>query len=68
MSAKYTCDVCSKKLPHHYNTFKEHEFVDNDIRVCFIVDFNQQVENDICIPCALEAINIAAKKLWKGTK
>lgn len=63
MSAKYNCNVCNKKLSDHYNKFKEHEFIDDDIRVQFIVDFNQWTENDICIPCALKAIKDATKKL-----
>lgn len=67
MSAKYTCNVCNKKLSRHFNKFKEHEFIDNYICVHFRVDFNQWTEKDICIPCALRAINIAAKQL-KGNK
>lgn len=63
MSAKYNCDVCNKKLSRHYNKFKEYQFINNDIRVRFIIDFNQWTENDICISCALKAIKKATKKL-----
>lgn len=63
MSAKYACNICKKKVSRHYNKFKEYEFIDNDVRVHFIVDFNQWTEMDICIPCALKAIDTAAKQL-----
>ncbi len=68
MAAKYTCNVCGRKLSGPCYKFHEHEFIDNDIRVCFIVDFNQRTANDICRFCAWEAINTAAKKIKEEDK
>ena len=68
MSAKYNCDVCGRRLSGHQNVVKEFEFVSDDVRVRFIVDFNQWTEHDICQPCALIKIDEAAKVLKKNWK
>ena len=66
MSAKYKCNICGRKLPCRNNEFESFEWVGDNLRVQFIVDFNQYDDMDICIPCALKAIQTAALKAKKN--
>lgn len=71
MSAKYECDICGRKLSHHNNKFESYEWVTIkrkrlQLRVRFIVDFNQYTNQDICTPCALKAIENGAKESKKN--
>ena len=68
MSAKYACNVCGKKMSDHQNVVKQHEFVSDEVRVRFIVDFNQWTKRDICLPCAMDKIEEAAKELKKDRR
>ena len=62
MSAKYKCNNCGRELPCHNNRFESFEWVGNNIRVQFVVDFSQYTNMDICTPCALKAIQVGAKE------
>ena len=66
MSVKrIVCDECGTKLIDHFREHKDYAFVgkDNQVRVQFVVDFNQYWNLDICPACAVKRIKEAAKKL-----
>jgi hypothetical protein len=65
MSAKYKCDTCGRKLPCRNNKFIDSQWVGEHLRVQFVVDFNQDTDMDICIPCALKTIQDGAKESKK---